>query len=239
MIEPEPKNFTVLMTPYLFETQGDLRNFIKKSDLFRSMMEKVERAGNVKFVGPIGDRPPRALSTTNRKVETPKDLKGLKVRVSGRPIVEVWKAWGANPTHVAAAEIYTSLKSGLVEGQDNSILAIRDAKYYEVQKYYIYLDYIRTTLGAFFNADKWNSLPEDVKAAIEKSAEETETYIRKYVGGQVPLAEKECKEKGMIILRPNLRPFMEIADKAARENDGKFWEKGLYDKLKTEIRSLR
>jgi TRAP-type C4-dicarboxylate transport system substrate-binding protein len=232
IIEPEPKNFTIAITPYIFDSQEHYRKFVK-SDLFRSMMAKVESAGNMKFVGYLGDRPPRALTTTNRRVMSPADLKGLKIRTAMLPpAVETWKEWGATPTPVAPSEMYTSLKSGLVEGQENDISYARDAKLYEVQKYFVAIDYIRSGHGAWINQKKWDSLPDDVKAAMIKSAEETVPYVNKYAEEVVALAEKEIQEKGMIVLKPDLKPFKETAEKAVPRSDGKAWEKGLYDKVR-------
>jgi TRAP-type transport system periplasmic protein len=235
IIEPEPKNFTIAITPYIFESQEHYRKFVR-SDLFRSMMAKVESAGNMKFVGYLGDRPPRALTTTNRRVMSPADLKGLKIRTAMLPpAVETWKEWGATPTPVAPSEMYTSLKSGLVEGQENDISYARDAKLYEVQKYFVAIDYIRSGHGAWINQKKWDSLPDDVKKALIKSAEETVPYINKYSEEVVSVAEKDIQEKGMIVLKPDLKPFKESAEKAVPRSDGKSWEKGLYDK----VRALR
>ena len=239
MVEPEPKNFQVMMAPYVFDTQEELHTFLK-TDLFRSMMDKVEAAANVKYIGYMGDRPARGLTTTNREVTTPEDLKGLKIRTGRSSLdVQVWKDWGASPTAISARELYTSLKSGLVEGQDNPILAVRDAKYYEVQKYYIYLDRIRSGLGGFMNQDNWNSLPEDVQAGILKAAGETAAYVNQYVLEQLPLAEKECEEYGMIILRPDLTPFKELAEKTARKFDGELWEQGMMDKVRAAVQTAK
>lgn len=232
IMEPEPKNFTVIITPYIFETQDHYRKFIR-SDLFRSMMSKVETAGNMKLIGYLGDRPPRALTTTNRRVMSPADLMGLKIGTTMLPqAVEMWKEWGATPTPVVPSEIYTSLKSGLVEGQENDISFVRDAKLYEIQKYFIAIDYIRSGHGAWISQQKWNSLPEDMKKAMVKSADETALYINKYAEEVVTLAEKEIQGKGMIVLRPDLKPFKESAERAVPRSDGKFWEKGLYDKIR-------
>lgn len=239
MVQPEPKNFQVMGAPYLFETQKQLHKFIT-TDLFRSMMDEVETAGNVKYIGYMGDRPPRALTTTNKKVMTPADLKGLKIRTGRSSLdVQLWKDWGANPTPISARELYTSLKSGLVDGQDNPILAVRDAKYYEVQEYFIHLDHIRAGLGGFLNLDKWNSLPDDVKAGILKAAEETAMYVNQYVEDEVPVAAKECQENGMTILRPDLTPFKEMAEETTRKFDGDLWEKGLVEKVRAAAQATK
>lgn len=232
IVEPEPKNFDVVKAPYLFESQEHFHKFLS-SGLFRSMLAKVETANNLKHIGYLGDFPPRSFSTTNKKVLVPDDVKGLKLRVPPEPIfVAVYKAWGANPTPVAPREVYTSLKSGLVDGMDQNILDLWGGKYYEIQKYYVPIDYLISGLGCWTSVKKWESWPEDVRSAITKSAQETDAYMKTYVTKQMGEAEKAFKEAGVEILRPDLKPWKEIAEREVLKNDGKVWEQGLYDKVK-------
>jgi len=232
MLEPQPKNFFVTLTPYLFKSKDHFRAYLK-SDLFHKMMERAEQAGNIKFVGYLGDRSPRMLTTSKTKVITPADCKGIKLRVPPVPVyVETWKQWGATPTPVAAKDIYTSLKSGLVDGQDQTILAIWDAKYYEVQKYGMILDHILNGMGTWINKDRWNSFDAETQAAFLKSAEETDAFMSKEVERLTPIALKNLEKAGIIIVNPDIQAFREIAEKWPLEYDGKWWEKGLYEKIR-------
>jgi tripartite ATP-independent transporter DctP family solute receptor len=230
--EPEPKNINVVKAPYIFESQAQFLKFIR-SDLLKTMYAKVEKANGIKYIGYFGNCPPRSFSTTNKRVETPDDIKGLKLRVPPEPIfVAVYKAWGANPTPVAPKEVYTSLKSGLVDGMDQNIVDLYLGKYYEIQKFYIAIDYLYSGLGCWINGKRWESFPEDIKSAFLKSVEETEAYVNKFVVKQVSEAEEAFKAAGVEIIRPDLRPWKEIAEKESLKNDGILWEKGLYEKVK-------
>ena len=113
------KDFNALFAPYVFRDHGHFRAFIQ-SQTFRDMLAPVERDAGFKYVGYVSDRTPRQLTTANRKVLTPADMKGLKIRVPETPtILETMKAWGASPTPIPAAELYLAMKQGLVDGQDN------------------------------------------------------------------------------------------------------------------------
>ena len=57
LAEPEPKNFMVVMFPYVFDSQDQVRKFYH-SDLFNSMIAKIEKAAEAKFIGYLGDRGP-------------------------------------------------------------------------------------------------------------------------------------------------------------------------------------
>jgi TRAP-type C4-dicarboxylate transport system substrate-binding protein len=232
MVEAEPKNFMVMTAPYLFDTQAQVRAFCK-SDFIKSLMAKVEKANNMKYVVYIGDRAPRGFATTNKRIVNPEDLKGLKLRVSPVPIfVATYKAWGANPTPVITKEIYTSLKSGMIDGVDWDIISIYTAKYHEIQKYYTAIDWMRSGIGMFINTDKWNSLPEDVKKAFVTAGQETEKYMNDWNVKSIAEAEKAFKAAGIEVIKPDLKRWKEIAEKESLANDGKVWEKGLYQKIK-------
>jgi len=232
MPEPKPKNFIITLFPYVFESQKHFHNFIK-SDLFKSMMSKVEKAANIKYLGYAGDRTPRGFSTTNKRVTVPDDIKGLKLRVPPvPPFVAAYKAWGANPTPVAAKEIYSALKSGMVMGMDQDLTNTYAAKYYEIQKYFIAVNYMRSGMGIWMNADKWASLPADVQASMLKSVEETEIFINDFTAKQMGDATKGLTEAGVDIVHPDLKPWMKAAEQSVVKIEGKMWEKGLYDKVK-------
>src|SRR5689334_12239353 len=129
------KDFNALFAPYVFRDHAHFKAFMA-SQTFRDMLAGVEKEGSFKYVGYVSDRTPRQLSTAKTKVTSPADLQGLKVRVPETPtILAVFKAWGAAPTPVAAAELYLAMKQGIVDGQDNGFDAVAGAKYYEVQKY--------------------------------------------------------------------------------------------------------
>ncbi len=233
MAESKPKNIVIMLFPYVFESQEHYHHFLG-SDLFKKkMMAKMEKEANVKFLGYAGDRTPRGFTTTSKRVTTPAEIKGLKLRVPPvPPFVAAYKSWGANPTPVEAKEIYTALKSGMVMGMDQDLTMTWAAKFYETQKYFTAIDYNRSGMGIWINADKWASLPPDVQQAMLKSAQETAAYINDFTAKQTIEAEKGLVAAGMEIIRPDLKPWMALAEKAVLENEGKMWEKGLYAKIK-------
>ena len=81
-------------------------------------------------------RGPRYLTTTKRKVTSPAELKGLKLRVPELPVyIESWKHFGATPTPVAYSDMFMALKQGIVDGQENPLETICTSHLYEIQKY--------------------------------------------------------------------------------------------------------
>ena len=74
----------------------------------------------------------RNITTASRAVNTPDELKGLKLRVPGIPLwISMFKALGASPTAVPFGELYSALQTRVVDGQENPLALIRSAKLYE------------------------------------------------------------------------------------------------------------
>ena len=232
IVEPEPKNFIVTMFPYVFDSQDHVKKFYR-SDLAKSMIAKIENSAGIKFVGYIGDRGPRGFSSTSKRISTPDEIRGLKLRVPAvPPFVAAYKSWGATPTPVDAKDIYTSVKSGMVEGMDMDITTLYSTKYYEIQKYFVAINYMRSGLACFMSAKKWDSLPKEIQQAFLKSAQQTEAYVNDFTVQQIADAEKGITQAGLEIIRPDLKPWMALAEKEVRNNEGKIYEAGLYDKIK-------
>ena len=110
---------------------------------------------------------PYFLITTKKQVKTLEDIKGLKIRMMGGPSTEMMKALGGVPVSVPMPGNYMALQKGVTDGMGAPWEAVESFRLYELVKYY--------TLGTKFpavyfsiavNKKKWNSLPDDVKAAI-------------------------------------------------------------------------
>jgi TRAP-type transport system periplasmic protein len=225
------KDFNIMFAPYAFRDQDHFRRVLT-SAVYREMVDKVEKEAGFKYIGYVSDRAPRQITTSNRRITKLEELKGLKIRVPEiKIIMEVMKAWGAAPTPLAASELYTSLKQGVVEGQDNGFDSVAQAKYYEVQKYVIVVDYVRSGLIVLMAQNHWNSLKPEQRKAFEEAAVETEKWATKWTNDSVEESIDILKKNGMEIIHPDLGPFKKVAAEANKKFEGDLWEKGLFDRF--------
>lgn len=228
------KDFNALFAPYVFHDHAHFRKFIFSKTFF-DMLAPVEKEAGFKYVGYVSDRSPRQLTTAKTRVTKPDDMKGLKIRVPETPtILEVFKAWGASPTPVAAAELYLAMKQGIVDGQDNGFDAIAGAKYFEVQKYAIRIDYIQSGLTVLMAESKWNALSPAQQKAMQDAAAETERWASRRTWEITNKSIDVLREKGMEIVEPDLGPFKTAAASALAALDGKLWTKGTLEKIAAE-----
>ena len=118
---------------------------------------------------------------TNNKVavKLPTDVRGMKIRTMENEVhLTAWRALGANPTPMAFTELFTALQQGTVDGQENPLGIIDGNKFQEVQKYISMTQHVYTPYILCMNAEKYNSLSANQKAAIDKAAKESTTYQR-------------------------------------------------------------
>ena len=98
--------------PFLFKRYDDLLDHMN-SPLGREAIAEFEKDTGLKHLYIIGFGSGRDIQTTKKKLKTPDDIKGLKIRTISTPVeLTTFKAWGANPTPVPWGQTYTALQQG-------------------------------------------------------------------------------------------------------------------------------
>ncbi len=141
-------------------------------------------------------------------VQTPADLAGINLRMPG---TDAWqflgKALGANPTPMAFTEVYTALQTGSVDGQDNPLPTVVDAKFYEVTCQIALTSHLVDLNYVAFSKAVWDELTEAQQAVVKKAAEDAAES-----GRQAQLKKEEdlvafLEENGLTIYEPDLAAF--------------------------------
>jgi TRAP-type transport system periplasmic protein len=116
---------------------------------------------------------PNVVQTLNKPVKTLEDLKGLKLRGTGR-LGDIVKALGATPIPIETPDLYDSLKRGVIEGAYISPETLKGFKTGEVQKYATASWKVGSTYCFYvlMNKQKWDSLPADVKKVLNEFSKE-------------------------------------------------------------------
>jgi len=173
--------------------------------------------------------------TANKEVHTPADVKGLKLRVPEVPLyLEMARAWGANPTPMAFAELYLALKQGTVDAQENPIPTINSGKFYEVQKYLILTGHIMVPQFHAISDKLWQSLSPGDQKILQDAVDEGISFANDLVIKQEQSLADEFKKKGMQVITPDVEAFRKASMTAIPKLEEK-WGKGLYEKI-TAIR---
>jgi tripartite ATP-independent transporter DctP family solute receptor len=162
------KAFVPLDIPYLFPDEKVAQRFLA-SKVGKKMKEQLIKDADIRMLGYF-DCGFRHLTNNKREIKTPADLKGLKIRTMTNPMQMItFKQFGAAPTPIAFAELFTALQQGVVDGQENPLTQIYFSRFQEVQKYITLTAHSYTLSGVAMGNDYYNSLPKDVKKAINIS----------------------------------------------------------------------
>lgn len=227
----EGRHFGVLQVPFLFRDKAHWDRFVA-SDVLREMMAPVEQAAGIRYVGYLGARPARALSTTRRAVNAPGDLAGLKLRTAEMPaVVEAFRRWGASPTPLRAPEVYNALQTGLVDGQDNGVTDTVSAGYADIQRHFAALDYMQSGMGVWASVPAWNRIgaarQDALRRACAQAAAETDAALE----SAVREAYAALAAKGVAVTRPDPAPFRAALEGWIAEADGQRWPAGLHARI--------
>src|SRR5258705_4669208 len=123
----------ILDIPFLFRDYAHARAVLD-GPIGQDMLKKFDAKGITALAW--GENGFRHMTNNKRPVNTPDDLKGLKMRTLENPIhIQAYRQIGILPTPMAFTEVFTALQQGTVDGQENPLSVITAAKLEQVQKY--------------------------------------------------------------------------------------------------------
>ncbi|WP_138467105.1 TRAP transporter substrate-binding protein [Poseidonocella sp. HB161398] len=156
----------------------------------------------------------RNFSSSTKLIKTPEDMVGMKVRTQQIPIhVAMVEALGANPTPIAWSELYSSLQTGVVDGQENAPYTMLMANLQEVQKYYTLDHHLINMPIVAMNEDYYQSLPDSVKATIDEAADEAAFALLGIVKAKESQDLAVIEDAGVEIYQPTPEEFQMFVDK--------------------------
>lgn len=163
---------SIFELPYLFPDNMIAINVLTLDNPF--VKELVEGFKKETGLGILAVVPQSFRNLTNnvRPITKPGDLKGLKIRTQQIPAhMKMVEATGAQSVPIAYTELYTSLQTGVVDGQENPISNIVAMHFHEVQKHLTLSQHAINCPVPIYNAKWFESLPDDIQQKIMKAAE--------------------------------------------------------------------
>ncbi len=132
---------------------------------------------------------------SNKKAQKMEDFKGMKVRTVGW-YQDILTALGANVTPLPGPEIYLALERGVIDGCEFSSPAVNYPQgFHDITKYIIMPGVHQPScqFDLFINKQKWDELPDDLKAIVNICAKETQLWANAW---QENLNIKAIEEMG-------------------------------------------
>jgi tripartite ATP-independent transporter DctP family solute receptor len=165
--------YGVFEMPYLVKDWAHVRKVAAQPEVKRALFEPLPGKG-IRALA-FWENGFRHITNNVRPIVKPEDLRGIKLRVpSGVWRVKMFKLYGANPTPLAYAEVYSALQSGVMDGEENPFVQIWSGRFHEVQKYLSLSGHVYSPAYPVVGEKWWQGVPAEVRTALERIAVETQ-----------------------------------------------------------------
>ena len=224
--------WSILTAAYLFRDADHLNKFFA-GNLGADMKKMVSDKLGVHILGPTYFGARQVGLKPNKKITTPADMAGIKLRMPGG---DAWqflgRALGANPTPMAYAEVYTGLQTGAIDGQDNPLPNVQNMKFYEVMSQIVLTSHLVGFDLLTVSNKVWNGMSADQQKTFQSAAEKAINWSAAEHLKQEKELVAQFKGKGLNIYEPDVKAFRVHAQKMYLESDlAKSWPKGLLEKI--------
>jgi C4-dicarboxylate-binding protein DctP len=187
------REFEVFDLPYLLPNLAALRK-VTDGPIGNRLLKLLDAKGMVGLA--YWDNGFKQM-TANKPLHVPADYKGLKFRIQSSKVLEAqFRALGATPQVTAFSEVYQSLQTGVVDGQENTASNIYTQKMHEVQKYLMMTNHGYIGYVVVVNKKFWDDLPADIRSQLEKAMKEATAFANTSSEKENAEALEEIKKTG-------------------------------------------
>jgi len=168
-----------------------------------------------------------------RKVQTPADLKGIKLRMPGsKDWLFLGNALGATATPLAFGEVYLGLKTGTIDAQDNPLPSVRAAKFYEVTQQIVLTSHLVDSLFIAVANKTWEALNATQKQKLRAAAQAAAAYNNDNTAQEEAQLVDFFKKQGLQVTTPDVAAFRKAVQGTYQTSDyAKTWPAGLVDRI--------
>jgi len=212
--------FGVFDMPFIIKDRNHMMK-VEKSVLPK-MAKNLEAKTGYQFIG-VWENGFRHITNNLRPINLPDDLKGIKLRTpKSKWRLKMFQSYGANPTPMAFSEVFTALKTGTMDGQENPYAQIASAKFQEVQKYLSITSHVYTPAYVAVHKDHYSKIPADVRKILEAAAKENQKFVYKRAAELEKSLLDVIKKAGVKVNTANNAAFVKAS-------------KGVYDQFASEV----
>lgn len=163
--------------PFVFRSTEHMRKVLD-GPIGDEILASMESQGLVGLA--FYDSGSRSFYTVKKPIKSLADMKGMKIRVQQSDLfVAMIEAMGANPTPMPYGEVYTALKTGIVDGAENNWPSYESSRHFEAAKYYCQSEHSMAPEVLVFSKKVWDTLSKEDQALIRKAAKDSVAQMRK------------------------------------------------------------
>jgi len=188
----------ILDIPFLFRDKAHARAVLD-GPIGQEMLGKFDSKGFKALAW--AENGVRHMTNSKRPVNSPDDLKGLKMRTMENPVhVTAYKGLGIVTTPMAFTEVFTALQQGTVDGQENPLSVIMAAKFEQVQKHLTLTGHVYSPAIFLMNKASFDKLSADDKRHFLEAAKVAVKANRDRVDADDARGVQELRAKGMQVV---------------------------------------
>jgi tripartite ATP-independent transporter DctP family solute receptor len=171
------QKFGVFEMPYIIVNRAHMKKVAENKEVQKQLFDGLPAKG-MRVIG-VWENGFRHITNNVRPIQKPDDLKGIKLRVPGGVWrVKMFKTYGANPSPMPFAEVYSALQSAVMDGQENPFSQISSAKFHEVQKFLSLSGHVYTPAYLVVSEEVWGRIPKDTQTTLARIAWEMGDFAR-------------------------------------------------------------
>jgi tripartite ATP-independent transporter DctP family solute receptor len=159
---------------------------------------------------PVGafDNGIRQMTLVHKPVRMPADLTGVRMRVpDGQLFQDLFRTLGAEPIVINSIDIYSALKSGKADAQENPLALLDNFKLYEVVKYVSMTNHMWSGFNQMAHLATWRTLPQDLQAVIDRNVTRYVRLQRQDQEAANTRMRGELAKRGLVFNEVDTAPF--------------------------------
>lgn len=202
--------FDLFTLPFLFKSmQCATTHVLTNDELIEAISKGAQEKANIRVLA-FTVSGMRNMMNSKRPIQSPADLKGLRMRVAKNPILlDTYAALGADAIGIASAETYGALQTGVVDGHDGGSSWAYSQKLYEVQNYFSLTGHQLVVNAVIVNNDFFEGLPKPVQEGLQRAAREAAVENMAWMQNFEQKIYDAFEKAGLKFNQPDLTPFRE------------------------------
>ncbi|WP_394922648.1 TRAP transporter substrate-binding protein DctP [uncultured Robinsoniella sp.] len=193
--------YSIFAVPYLFNGQQHYYDAMEKSEEIQKLFDSTKEEGYI-AIGYYANGARNFYLKEDVKCDNPSVLKGKKIRsMPSTTSMDMIEKMGGSPVPMAAGETYTSLQQGIVDGAENTELALTVDGHQDLVKSYTYTEHQYSPDIYIISTKKWNSMTEEQQDYLKESLKRTNENFKSLYTGMMEAAIEEAEEHGVTVYR--------------------------------------
>lgn len=193
--------------PFIFRSVAHMRT-VMDGPIGDSILKEFEKHDLVGLA--FYDSGSRSFYNSKRPINTPADMKGMKIRVQQSDMfVALVSALGANATPMAFGEVYSALQTGVIDGAENNWPSYESTKHFEVSKFYSLTEHSLSPEVLVMSKRSFDKLSKEDQEIMKAAAKESVAKMRELWDAREKASEAKVKAGGAVINSVEKQPFID------------------------------